>query len=118
MTTLFRDLINDAVAARLPHTAAVQERIDAAVDQALDEGLEDQAIEDRVVAMMGDDPDARAVALQRGAMAAFAEHALTIGATYDAMTDVWSAPPGMTFDGLFAAILARLRSEGQDDGSE
>src|SRR5829696_6835447 len=117
MTPLFRDLINDAVAVRVPHTSAVQERIDAAIDQALDEGLDDQAIEDRIIAIMGDDPDARAVAQQRGSMAAFAEHALIAGATYDAMTDVWSPPAGMTFDGLFAMILARMRAEVEGDGS-
>ncbi|MGD9889782.1 MAG: hypothetical protein AB7R89_14490 [Dehalococcoidia bacterium] len=117
MTTLFRDLINDAVAVRMPHTVAVQERIDAAIDQALDEGLDDQAVEDRIIAILGNDPDARAVARQRGSMAAFAEHALIMGATYDAMTDIWSPPPGMTFDGLFAAILARLHSEVESDGS-
>lgn len=111
MTTQFRDLINDAVAARVPHTTAVQERIDAAVDQALDEGLDDLAIEDRIVAILRDDADARAVAQQRGSMAAFAEHALIIGATYDAITDFWTPPVGMTFDGLFAAILARLHAE-------
>jgi hypothetical protein len=117
MTTPFRDLINDAVAARLPHTTAVQARIDVLVDQALDEGLDEQAIEDRVVAVLGHDPDARAVAQQRGSMAAFAEHALTIGATYDATTDIWTPPEGMTFDGLFAAIIARLRSEVARDGA-
>jgi hypothetical protein len=111
MTSLFRDLINDAVAARLPHTTAVQERINATIDQALDEGLDDQAIEDRLVTILGNDADARAVAQQRGSMAAFAEHALSLGATYDAITDFWSPPAGMTFDGLFAAILARLHAE-------
>ena len=115
MTALFRELITDAVAARLPHTVAVQQRIEATVDQAIDEGLDEQAIEDRVITLLWDDPDARAVAHRRGTMAAFVEHALTVGATYDAPTDIWTPPAGMTFEGLFTAIIARLRSE---DGGE
>ncbi len=115
-TTRFHDLINDAVAARLPHTRAVQRRIDAAIEQALDEGLDEQAIEDRVVAMFVDDPDALNVAQHRGVMAAFVESALAIGASYDAATDVWQPPVGMTFDDLLAAIITRLRAEANRAG--
>lgn len=107
----YRDALATASAWRLPPlSAAAEARLEAALDRVVDEGITDaDAAAARLRELTAGDDEVRLHQQLVGATAAFAEQAIALGATYDAILDRWTPPAGMSFDGLMAAIVARLR---------
>jgi hypothetical protein len=109
MTTRLHDLLAAAVEARLVVSPAVRARIDAVLDAAEAEGLDEAGVVERVREFAKADPEIRMVCTLRSTTTSFIEQALDLGATYSAERDAWTLPVGMTFDGLVAAVVARMR---------